>query len=226
MLNPELAGGALFDLGPYAALWPTLFLFQHPDNERSPPEDIKVSAYLQPRLPFVAHRCLLLLYQASVRFDERTGVDASTTAVMTYKRLGAQATVSVSLDTPTAPNSIVVTGSKGTLSAVPRLALKRFRTADMLPLVSGAALHGASPYPSSFTVCLFDKPDDPKTYSHPITSDHGRGMAWQADAVARCLRDGKVEEEKMRWDESILQHDVFDKIVCSGGLTDEIVKLT
>jgi predicted dehydrogenase len=61
----------------------------------------------------VACRC-----QASVRFDPRTGVDASTTAVMTYAQLGAQATVSVSLDTPTAPNSIVVTGTKGTLSAV------------------------------------------------------------------------------------------------------------
>lgn len=42
MLNPALAGGALFDLGPYALLWSTLFLYQHPQNEGADPEDIKV----------------------------------------------------------------------------------------------------------------------------------------------------------------------------------------
>jgi predicted dehydrogenase len=45
MLNPELAGGALFDLGPYAALWPTLFLFQHPANERHRQEAIQVRVF-------------------------------------------------------------------------------------------------------------------------------------------------------------------------------------
>jgi hypothetical protein len=95
----------------------------------------------------------------------------------------------------------------------------------MLPSRWRAALHGASPYPSSFTVLLFDKPDEPQTYEHPITPNHGRGMAWQADAVARCLRDGRTEEARMPWDETVLQHELFDAIVRSGGLTDEIAKL-
>jgi dihydrodiol dehydrogenase / D-xylose 1-dehydrogenase (NADP) len=50
-------------------------------------------------------------------------------------------------------------------------------------------------------------------------------MAWQADAVARCLRDGRTEEARMPWDETVLQHELFDAIVRSGGLTEEIAKL-
>ena len=152
---------------------------------------------------------------------------------MTYPKLGAQATVSVSLDTPTASNSIVVTGTKGTLSAVFSLSavcqiIARCAWADLSDAytrVSVAALHGASPYPSSFTVLLFDKPDEPQTFHHPITPNHGRGMAWQADAVARSLRDGRTEEPRMPWEETILQHEVLDAVVHSGGLADEIAKL-
>lgn len=67
MLNPTLAGGAFYDLGPYALLWSTLFLYQHPSNEQEFPKEIK----------------------AVMRVDKRTGVDASMSWVMIYEKLGA-----------------------------------------------------------------------------------------------------------------------------------------
>lgn len=71
MLNPALAGGGLFDLGPYAQLWATLFAFQHPANNGAAPEDIK----------------------ASMIWDKRTGVDSSATWVLIYPTLGVQVSI-------------------------------------------------------------------------------------------------------------------------------------
>ena len=34
------------------------------------------------------------------------------------------------------------------------------------------------------------------------------GFAWEADAVARSLRDGSLECERMSWRESVLQMEV------------------
>lgn len=67
MLNPSLAGGALYDLGPYALLWSTLFLYQHPNNAGEWPKEVK----------------------AVMRKDERTGVDAAMSWLMSYENLGA-----------------------------------------------------------------------------------------------------------------------------------------
>lgn len=114
----------------YALLWSTLFLYQHPKNEKTKPSDIKVRSSPPPQIRPLDSRNLkalnrdpLFFLQASMRWDVRTGVDASTSAVLTYPQLGAQAVVSCSLDTPTAQNSIVVTGTKGTLSTFLPLSL-------------------------------------------------------------------------------------------------------
>jgi len=48
--------------------------------------------------------------------------------------------------------------------------------------------------------------------------DGGHGMAWEADEVARCLRDGKLESEGMSWEESIVIMEVMDEVRRQGGL--------
>ena len=40
----------------------------------------------------------------------------------------------------------------------------------------------------------------------------GHGMFWEADAAARCVRDGKLECETVPWQESIHVMEVMDKI--------------
>jgi hypothetical protein len=47
----------------------------------------------------------------------------------------------------------------------------------------------------------------------------GHGMYWEADEVARCLRDGKLESEGMSWDESIAIMEVMDEVRRQGGLS-------
>lgn len=90
-----------------------------------------------------------------MRWDARTGVDASTSAVLTYPKLGAQAVVTCSLDTPTAQNSIVVTGTKGTLSTFSSLPflLSAFPCprSSLSSLAEDASLHLASVDKQRFT---------------------------------------------------------------------------
>lgn len=46
----------------------------------------------------------------------------------------------------------------------------------------------------------------------------GHGMYWEADEVARCLRDGKLESEGMPWEESIVIMEVMDEVRKQNGL--------
>lgn len=48
---------------------------------------------------------------------------------------------------------------------------------------------------------------------------NGKGMYWEADEVARCLRDGKLESETLPWEESIVIMEVMDEVRRQGGLT-------
>lgn len=47
----------------------------------------------------------------------------------------------------------------------------------------------------------------------------GRGMYYEADEVARCLRDGKLESDTLPLEESIVMMDVMDEARKQNGLT-------
>lgn len=47
----------------------------------------------------------------------------------------------------------------------------------------------------------------------------GHGMYWEADEVARCLRDGKLESAGLPWEESIVIMEVMDEVRKQGSLT-------
>ena len=40
----------------------------------------------------------------------------------------------------------------------------------------------------------------------------GRGMYWEADECARCLRDGKKQSEGLDWEESLVIMKVLDEV--------------
>jgi hypothetical protein len=42
-------------------------------------------------------------------------------------------------------------------------------------------------------------------------------MAYEADEVARCIRDGKLESERMPWEESRIVQGWFDQVRRAGG---------
>ncbi|KAJ1021128.1 hypothetical protein NDA16_003914 [Ustilago loliicola] len=46
----------------------------------------------------------------------------------------------------------------------------------------------------------------------------GHGMFWEADACARAIRDGKLEEERCSWKDSELTMEIMDKVRYGGGV--------
>jgi hypothetical protein len=52
--------------------------------------------------------------------------------------------------------------------------------------------------------------------SHPTSG--GRGMYWEADEAARCIRDGKLQSSEIDWEESILIMEVMDEVRKQNGL--------
>lgn len=58
-------------------------------------------------------------------------------------------------------------------------------------------------------------PIDEKTFTFP---GNGKGMYYEADEAARCLRDGKLESEGLTWEESVVIMEVMDEARKQGGL--------
>jgi predicted dehydrogenase len=54
-------------------------------------------------------------------------------------------------------------------------------------------------------------------FEHPIPLSD-KGMYWEADEVARCIRDGKIQSETLEWDEMITIMEVMDEARKQGGL--------
>lgn len=75
--------------------------------------------------------------------------------------------------------------------------------------------------PEKYRVVPCSESGDPATIQdvHMPIPGGARGMFWEADEVARCLRDGKLESETLPWDESITIMEVMDKVREQGGLT-------
>lgn len=92
LLNPDLGGGALLDLGYYPLLWADLILSDHPDNGKAAPK-VTAAVSLTPK-----------------------GVDEFTGITLTYEKLGAVAYLTTSLSAKTqTPYSVHIQGDKGTL---------------------------------------------------------------------------------------------------------------
>lgn len=72
--------------------------------------------------------------------------------------------------------------------------------------------------PQTFRVIYKDSSKGVKEVNCPFPAG-GHGMFWEADEVARCLRDGKLESEGLPWEESVVIMDVMDEVRKQGGLT-------
>jgi len=73
------------------------------------------------------------------------------------------------------------------------------------------------PYrPESFTVIPHS--DDPsikrETFDYPPAA--GGGWHYQADHVGRLIRDGKIESDRMPWEESRITQGWFDQVRKDG----------
>ncbi len=121
-----------------------------------------------------------------------TGVDSSTSWTLTFsEHLQAQAILSCSLTVPSPSPAVTIRYRNGNILVQP-------------PIYK----------PNSFTVQYFDKPGSGKVVREETrTFNHvGGGWFYEADEVAKNIRDGKLESETWGHDKSILLMDVFDEV--------------
>ncbi|GAA5868524.1 hypothetical protein JCM3774_005415 [Rhodotorula dairenensis] len=188
MVNPELAGGALLDLGPYA--YTLLAVVLQPYRRSSRDSD---------PLPVPQVR--------SSMTKTSTGVDASVTATISFEQ----------------PDGRVV---QGTMIA----AIDRHSPPERCAVIHGShgyiTIHSPANNPRSFTVKRY-KPGHPfwtaatehEIETFPLEMPSGTwGFAYEADQVARCLRDGKLESDLVPLDETVLQMQIFDEIRSQNDL--------
>lgn len=121
-----------------------------------------------------------------------TGVDSSTSFTLNFtEHLQAQAILSCSITLPSLAPGVTI----------------RYRNGNIL-------VQSPIYRPASFTVQYFDKPgsgkvvrEETRTFSHV-----NGGWYYEADEVARCVRDGKLQSETWGHDKSILLMEVFDEV--------------
>ncbi|MCJ1314471.1 hypothetical protein MMC25_008153 [Agyrium rufum] len=192
MVNLDLAGGALLDLGIYSLTWVFQTLYHTlPANERV--------------APTVA---------STMTKHDATGADALTTMILTFPKAPHAesktqyahgiATTSLYIDSASGdasrsrPPSIRIQGTKGEI----QVAHPAFK-------------------PASWKVVWGKEAGDGKAGTvedHKQEFPSGHGMFWEGDEAARCVRDGKLESEGLGWEESIVIMEVMDKVREQAGL--------
>jgi predicted dehydrogenase len=132
-----------------------------------------------------------------------TGVDRSTSFIVTFSptspsaanTLSAQAVLSCNINAASNQNGVLLRYERGTITIA-------------APIYC----------PKSFTVQYFQE-GNPRTIVRAETRNFeyvGSGWHFQADEVAGCVRDGKVESELWGHDKSLVEMDIFDEVRRQG----------
>ncbi len=176
MINPDLAGGALLDVGPYSWTWLALLLLPRANIGETEP------------LP-------LLPVAASMLKHKSTGVDISTVATIQFARADGtpiHGTMHAAFNAQNSKTySVLVQCEKGWLGVhwLPqRPAWFEYKAWD-----------SAEAYED-----WMEKPCAKEERVEVATPEGMMGFAFEADEVARCVRDGETESERMPVRESVL----------------------
>ena len=185
MVNMDLAGGALLDLGVYTLTW-TFQLLYHtlPKSLREKPKVVG----------------------AIMTKEGRTGADEHTSMLIDFPK-----------STPTGKYS-----SHAFATTAMRLDFDSDRKDHAVPAVrlqgdeGEIQVYGPIYRPTRYKVIRKgSRKVQDKTFDFP---GDGHGMYWEADAAARGVLDGKLEDSTLPWDESILIMEVMDDVRKRCGL--------
>ncbi|KAF9887680.1 hypothetical protein FE257_009773 [Aspergillus nanangensis] len=190
MVNKDLAGGCLLDLGIYSLTWVFQTLYHTlPREQRKPPSAIS------------AHMALYHL----------TGADEATTVLLTFPT-----TTPSNLPNPGQSQAVAMTNLRVATdpaednSARPAIRIQGTKGEIQ---VDGPAFR-----PERYRIIPKKGHGDIKEVECPFP-EGAKGMFYEADEVARCLRDGKLESDTLPWEESIVIMEVMDEVRRQGELT-------
>ncbi len=191
MVNPDLAGGALLDLGIYALTWVFQTLYTTQENPQPP------------------------TVQSAIRTYEKTGVDQQTTMLLTFPRSSgegdAHAIATTGMRVPSDPNggleapSIRIQGTKGELMVYP----PAYRpTRSKLVLGDGTVDQKDWPHPGPGAGSGFKN-----GFGGSFGPEgEGMGMFWEADECAYALKEGRKEGRYETLEESLVIMRVMDQV--------------
>ncbi|KAK9455944.1 hypothetical protein V1511DRAFT_324322 [Dipodascopsis uninucleata] len=169
LYDPNLGGGSLLDLGIYTVTWAQIVCYNHPDNHRSKPSDL---------------RSLILK-------SPLTGVDDMAVIVATWEKPHLMSVATCAMTVKGSPDCQVrIEGEDGYI---------------ILPVNSS--------HPEEIRVYMHGK--EPVVYKFPIP---GCGLFWEADSVARDIRDGKLEDDRHPLEQSIAVMEILDTVRAQNGL--------
>ncbi|KAH8671651.1 NADP:D-xylose dehydrogenase [Xylariales sp. PMI_506] len=192
-LNPELAGGALLDVGVYALTWIFLILY-----------------HLQPTVPGGERKWPIV--SSAVNLYTPTGVDESAAIILHFATEGAMGIATTGLRTETSIDdksgntgspAVRIQGSRGEI----QVASPAFKPETVRVLYADGSAGEHFSFPT---------PRDPG--SGGVEEAWGQGMFWQADECARCIRDGKLESDNLTLGESIAVMGVLENVLAQGGV--------
>lgn len=203
MVNMQLAGGALLDLGIYSLTWAFLVLYHLQQYSK----EGKVT--LPPNV------------KAALSKYDGTGCDEMTSIVLEFP--GAH----VGSVGPDAKNG------NGDAHAIALTNIRVSNSpSDEHPSADPVRIQGTlgditvsapSYRPISYTVVPAQNANRGKLAVYDFETKRfdipaGHGMFWEADECARCIRDGKLESDVMGWEESLAVMGVMDEVRLQGGL--------
>lgn len=196
IINMDLAGGALLDLGIYALTWVFQILYHlQPEPRQAPKVLSAVSKY------------------------ELTGADEQTSVLLTFPTCPASAGSTRSNSTHgiatcglragsdpdlkgTSGAPIKIQGTKGEIQVFgPTFRPTRYRLIPKLETDSGKPVGP-----------IKEVEDVEYLVPGPGLEKGGHGMFWEADEAARCLRDGKLQSATLDWEEMLVIMETMDKV--------------
>lgn len=202
MVNPDLAGGALLDLGIYALTWVFQTLYHtQPEATRQPPKVL-----------------------AAVKTYSGTGsADEASTVLLDFPRSAEQggnahAVATTSIRIATAPTGdekagagIRIQGPLGEIQVFPP-AFRPTHTKIILKDGTVEEKHWSIPGPGKGSGWYNG------FLEHMNAEGEGQGMFWEADEAATAFVEGRKEGQYEGLEESILIMEVMDEIRRQGGL--------
>jgi dihydrodiol dehydrogenase / D-xylose 1-dehydrogenase (NADP) len=189
MVNPDLAGGALLDLGIYALTWVFQTLYTTQKNPKPP------------------------TVQSAIRKYEKTGVDQQTTMLLTFprdKEGDAHGIATTGMRVSSDPSgkmeapSIRIQGTKGELMVYPP-APRPIRTKLVLADGTVDQKDWAQPGPGKGSGFY-------NGFGSMFAEGEGMGMFWEADECAYALKEGRKEGKYESLDESLVIMKVMDEV--------------